>query len=157
MNNLILQSVTVCYLCGLAGLSHAAEGESGAEKDLDLNGSDCISIRSIRDYTPLDNRTLLIKESKSRVYFVRLMAPNTDMNSGIQMAVQSHDSRLCSYGGDSLIFGNFHPRPALIRSISRITQEQEEDILVRYGKIDSDEPQTPEPREVEGAEVEELG
>ena len=79
------------------------------------------------------------------------------MDSGMQMATHSRDDRLCPYGGDGLIFSSFHPRPVTIRSISRITKEQEEDIMVRYGKKDSDEPQAPEPKQVEGAEVEELG
>ena len=131
----------------------AAEDE---EKDLDFNGSDCISVRSIRDYTPLDDRTLLIWGGSKRPYYVRLFQPSFDMNSSIGMRVHSRDDRLCPYGGDGLIFGTFNDRPVSVRAISRITVEQADQILVRYGKKEGSEPQTPAPKEVEGAEVEEL-
>ena len=157
MKYLLIQLFTLLTLCSLVSTARAEKGDSGPEKDLDFNGSDCISIRSIRDYTPLDKRTLLIRESASRVYFVRLTTMAPEMDSGMSLATHSRDDRLCPYSGDGLIFSSFHPRPVTIRSISKITKEQEEDILVRYGKKDSDEPQTPEPKQVEGAEVEELG
>ena len=85
------------------------------------------------------------------------MTTASDLESGNRLVAHSRDDRLCPYGGDGLIFSSLHPRPVTIRSISRITKEQEEDIMVRYGKKDSDEPQAPEPKQVEGAEVEELG
>ena len=73
------------------------------------------------------------------------------------MAFSSRDDWLCPYGGDEIIFGSFSQHGAGIRSISRLTEEQEEELLIRYGKIDPGEEQDPEPREIEGAEVEELG
>ena len=157
MKNVLLHIVTFTTLCCLSTSLPAENDDSGAEMDLDLNGSDCISIRSIRDYTPLDKRTLLIRESGNRVYFVRLMTTTAEIDTGMSLTVHSRDDRLCPYGGDGLIFSSFHPRPVTVRSISRITKEQEEDIKVRYGIKDSDEPQAPEPKQVEGAEVEELG
>jgi hypothetical protein len=134
----------------------AENDDSGHESDLDFNGSDCIWIRSIRDYTPLDDRTLLIWSGVSRPYFVRLNTASHEMRSGIAMRVESRDDRLCPYGGDGLIFSRYETFPVTVRSISRITKDQAEDIMVRYGKKDSGEPQTPAPKEVDGAEVEEL-
>ena len=67
MKDHLLQLVMGLTLCCLVSDIRAEKGDSGAEKDLDFNGSDCISIRSIRDYTPLDKRTLLIGESANRV------------------------------------------------------------------------------------------
>jgi Family of unknown function (DUF6491) len=147
----------VVLLCSIGGTVRAENDDSGDLKDLDSIGSDCIWVRSIRDYTPLDDRTLLIWGGSNRPYFVRLTTASWDMDTGIGLAVHSRDDRLCPYGGDGLVFGSFEPRPVTIRSIIRISKEQAEDILVRYGKRDSDEPQTPAPQEVEGAEVEELG
>jgi len=78
------------------------------------------------------------------------------MQSGIAMRVESRDDRLCPYGGDSLVFSRHETFPVTVRSISRITKDQAEDILVRYSKKETGEPQTPAPKEVKGAEVEEL-
>jgi hypothetical protein len=143
-------------ICCLGSFSEAENDEMEVENDIDYNGSDCIWIRSIRDYTPLDRRTLLIWGG-SRPYYVRLATPTREMEFGISVAVYSRDDRLCPYGGDGLIFSRFDGRPVTVRSISRISKEQAEDILVRYGKSKSAEPQTPAPKELEGAEVEELG
>ena len=137
------------------GCATAENQQSEDESDLDYNGSDCISVRSIRDYKPLDDRTLLIY-SGSRPYFVRLSSSSREMRSTSRMQVDSRDDRLCPYGGDGLIFGSFDPYPIRVRSISRITKEQENQLLVRYGKDKSGEPQAPTPQDVEGAEVEEL-
>jgi len=152
----IKQIVMILLLCSLASVGRAENDEFEDEKDIDYNGSDCIWIRSIRDYTPLDRRTLLIWGG-SRPYYVRLATPTNEMDFGMSVAVHSRDDRLCPYGGDGLVFSHFSGRPITVRSISRISKEQAEDILVRYGKSKSAEPQTPVPKAPEGAEVEELG
>jgi hypothetical protein len=157
MKTLLIQFVMAVYLCSTVSIAKAENDDSQVEKDLDFNGSDCIWIRSIRDYTPLDSRTLLIWGGSARPYFVRMSTSSREMDTGIGIAVHSRDDRLCPYGGDGLIFSTFDPRPVTILSITRITKEQAEDILVRYGKRETDEPQTPAPKEVDGAEVEELG
>jgi len=157
MKSLLLPLVMVVFLSSTAGLVKAENDDSGDLRDLDFNGSDCIWVRSIRDYTPLDDRTLLIWGGSNRPYFVRLTTASWEMDTGIGLSVHSRDDRLCPYGGDGLIFGGFEPRPITVRSITRISKEQAEDILVRYGKRESDEPKAPAPKEVEGAEVEELG
>ena len=156
MKTLIKQIVILLLLCNLARVSGAENDAIDGEIDIDYNGSDCIWIRSIRDYTPLDRRTLLIWGG-SRPYYVRLATPTSEMDFGVSVAVHSRDDRLCPYGGDGLVFNHFNGRPVTVRSISRISKEQAEDILVRYGKSKSAEPQTPAPKEPEGAEVEELG
>jgi uncharacterized protein DUF6491 len=157
MKKLLLPWLMAVLSSSIGGAVRADNDDSEDLKDLDSIGSDCIWVRSIRDYTPLDDRTLLIWGGSNRPYFVRLTTPSWEMDTGIGLAVHSRDDRLCPYGGDGLVFGSFEPRPVPVRSIIRISKEQAEDILVRYGKRDSDEPQTPEPQEVEGAEVEELG
>ena len=156
MKNLLLQLFIAAFLCSTASPVTSGNNDSRVEKDLDFNGSDCIWIRSIRDYTPLDDRTLLIWSGVSQPYFVRLHTATHDMRSGIAMKLVSRDDRLCPYGGDGLVFGSYETFPATVRSISRLTKDQAEDMMVRYGKKESGEPQTPAPKEVEGAEVEEL-
>lgn len=153
---LLFQCIISGLLCVLLTLSSHADEDSDASDDLNYNGSDCIWIRSIRDYTPLDDKTLLIWGGTRKPYYVRLVFPARDMSSAIGIGVDSRDDRLCPYGGDGLKFGRFDPIPVGIRSISKLTMEQADAILVRYGKQEGSEPTTPEPRDVEGAEVEEL-
>lgn len=140
----------------LSIFASAAEEEELPE-DLDLHGSDCIWIRTIRDYTPLSRDSLLIHASAKRSYFVTLLAPRFGMKSSFQLATRSRDDRLCPYGGDALIFGSFQGDEARIRSIKRLNAAQLDQVLIRYGKKELVDKPDPAPPEIEGAEVEELG
>lgn len=126
------------------------------EFDLDYRGSDCIWIRTIRDYTVLDDRNLLIWSSGKRPYFVRLATPPWGLRSTFQIGTVSRDDQLCPYGGDELVFGSTRRDRARIASIRRVSKDEAEWLLVRFGKKEPAEQQAPEPEPVEGAEVEEL-
>lgn len=134
----------------------ADEEDAPAARDLDLRGSDCILIRTIRDYTPLDDRSLLIWGPAKRGYFVTLFRPAFGMRSSFRLGFSSRDDRLCPYGGDSVVFGDGISDKISVQSISRVTAEQADELLIRYGKKEPAEERTPEPQDVEGAEVEEL-
>ena len=138
-------------------ISVVAQAADTHPEDLDLNGSDCISIRTIRDYTPLSRDSLLIHAMGKRSYYVRLFTPQFGMKSSFQLATRSRDDRLCPFGGDALIVGSFGGEEARIRAISRLTAEQVEQVLIRYGKKEPIDTQDPAPPELQGAEVEELG
>jgi len=143
-------------LGSLSATAAQAERRSGDPDDVDYHGSDCIWIRSIRDYSPLDDETLLIWAGSNRPYLVRLTQRSMDMRSTFGMSVISRDEQLCPYGGDGLKFGALESFPASVRAIDRITPDQADQLLVRYGKKAGSEPPSAAPREVEGAEVEEL-
>jgi len=121
------------------------------------SGSDCISIRTIRDYTPLDRSRLIIEGGGKRLYYVTLVASSFQLRGSHQIGVNSRDAWLCPYGGDRLVFSTFGDTSAGIRGIMRITPEQAEELLFRYGKKERPEQQDPAPPELDGAEVEELG
>ena len=152
------KQVVAVFISGVL-LSAAAAAEEPGElpSDVDLEGSDCIWIRTIRDYTPLSRESLLIHASAKRSYFVRLWTPDFGLKSSFQLATRSRDDRLCPYGGDSIVFDSFSGSEARIRSISRVTPDQVEELLIRYGKKDPGDTQDPAPPDVKGAEVEELG
>ena len=135
----------------------AADDPDKLPRDLDLRGSDCILIRTIRDYTPLDDRNLLIWGPAKRGYFVTLFRPAFDLRSSFRLGFSSRDDRLCPFGGDSVVFGGLTNDKISVQSISRVTAEQAEELLIRYGKKAPAEKRTPAPRDVPGAEVEELG
>lgn len=140
----------------LASFATAEEPEVLPE-DIDLLGSDCISIRLIRDYTPLSRDSLLIHASGKRSYYVRLLTPSFGLKSSFQLATRSRDDRLCPYGGDAIIVDRMPGGEARIQSISRVNPDQVEQILIHYGKIEPGDTEDPTPPEISGAEVEELG
>ena len=151
----IKQALILSFLGIAASCAPGEERETVARGDVDYSGSDCILIRTIRDYRSLDDRNLLIYGPADRAYYVTLFRPSFELSSSFQMGFESRDGQLCPFGGDSIVVG----REAIpIQSISRVSEEQEQQLLVRYGKKDpAPGQQAPAPKEVKGAEVEELG
>ena len=117
MKNILKQIVIVISLCNLSLINTAIGGDLDADFDIDTRGSDCISIRTIRDYTALDDRSLLIWASAKRPYFVRLSTPSWGLKTSFQLGTVSRDDRLCPYGGDALVFGFAGRDTARIASI----------------------------------------
>ncbi len=156
MKIVLKQLVIIITLGSFLSFPGAFAGDLDADFDLDYRGSDCISIRTIRDYTALDDRNLLIWASPKRPYFVRLSSPAWGLRSSFQIGTVSRDDRLCPYGGDALVFDSAGRDTARIASIRRISEDEADWLLVRFGKKESADDQAPAPKPVEGAEVEEL-
>ena len=154
--NVLNHSLKILILGSFSLLSPTLADDSDPGFDLDYRGSDCISIRTIRDYTVLDDKNLLIWASAKRPYFVRLSSRAWGLRGSFQLGTVSRDDRLCPYGGDALVFGSFGRDTARIASIRRIRPEEADWLLVRFGKKDPAEEQTPAPEPLESAEVEEL-
>jgi len=128
------------------------------ERDIDGRGSDCISIRTIRDYTPLDTSSLLVEGSGNRFYYVTLGMSSFELRGSHRIGVESRDEWLCPYGGDGLVFDGFSTMgPTSIRGISRITADQAEELLYRHGRKERPQEQDSAPPELDGAEIEEIG
>ncbi|MFQ5981877.1 MAG: DUF6491 family protein [Woeseiaceae bacterium] len=149
-------SVSILTLSVFSLLAVAQADDLRPEVELDYQGSDCIWIRTIRDYTALDDENLLIWASGRRPYFVRLFSPAWGLRSSFQIGTVSRDDRLCPFGGDALVFDTAGRDTARIASIRRISKDEADWLLVRFGKKDPPDEQAPEPKPVEGAEVEEL-
>ena len=158
INKFIIQTLIVLLLSACASSGDRDSGGVDLGDDLEFTGNDCILIRTIRDYTPLDRQHLLIHGPGRRSYFVTLFHQAFDMRGSIGFQVQSRDEQLCPFGGDRIVFGAFGGESVGVQAISRLTDEQKEFLLIRYGKQEPDGSETPaEAPEVKGAEVEELG
>lgn len=157
MKNVIKQIVIVLSLSGMSVSCAPVEPRPDNGTDVDFRGSDCISIRTIRDYTPLDRSTLLIEGMGNRDYLVTLVSPALELRSSFRMGFSSRDDWLCPYGGDRLVFDGMANDSIMIRGISKVTPEQKEDLLIRYGKKEPEELNDQAPPDVKGADVEELG
>jgi hypothetical protein len=152
-----IQLVILITSCVIAGCAASGEASTSGARDVDYRGSDCILIRTIRDYTPLDDSNLLIWGPAKRGYLVTLIRPAFDLRSSFRMGFSSRDDQLCPFGGDGIVVGSLTRDTIGIRSISRVSEEQAEQLLIRYGRKEPAEQQAPAPEDVKGAEVEELG
>lgn len=157
MKNHLFQFLIVLSSCIAAGCASTEGRESAAAGDIDYRGNDCILISTIRDYTPLDDQTLLIWGPAKRGYLVSLVRSSFDLRSSFRMGFSSRDDQLCPYGGDGIVVGPMRHDTIGIRAISRVSEEQADQLLIRYGRKEPPEQQAPAPEDVKGAEVEELG
>ncbi len=141
-------------------LTGAVLADSDAEDtDNDRMGrSDCIFSSSIRGYTVLDERNLLIEGTGRRQYHVVLTRRAWGLKSSWNLGIKSPTSQVCA-GFSEIRLDPHHSALDTVRiqAITRLTEDEHEDILVRFGKKEPSYEQTPAPREVKGAEVEELG
>jgi len=154
-----IKHIVIMFYSSVLLIACAATGDDPPmERDINERGSDCISIRTIRDYTPLDNSSLLIEGSGNRLYYVTLGISSFELRGSHRIGVESRDEWLCPYGGDGLVFDGFNTMgPTSIRGISRVTAEQADELLYRYGKKERPQEQDSAPPVLDGAEVEEIG
>ena len=153
----MLQLFILTFSCGLAACASSGQAETDSPADAEYRGSDCILIPTIRDYTPLDDLNLLIWGPAKRAYYVTLVRPAFELRSSFRMGFSSRDDQLCPYGGDGIVVGSLNRDTIGIRAISRVSEEQADQLLIRYGRKEPAEQQAPAPKDVKGAEVEELG
>ena len=151
------QLLIISFLSSLLISCASIDEKPPVERDLTDSGSDCISLRTIRDYIALGRNSLIIEGSGNRLYYVTLSISSFQLRNSYQVGVQSRADWLCPYGGDRLIFDGGGYSSASIRGIMRLTPNQADDLLIRHGKKEAPEQQDLAPPELKGAEVEELG
>ena len=142
-----------CLLVSCAGSQEAPEGDDYA---LEERGSDCISNMTVRDYRVLDESNLIVTAGVQRKYHVVLSRRAFGLRSTWQIGFKSATGRICPRFSDIVVNDGLGPETIRISSINLLTPEDEEDLLIRFGKKEPETPQTPATEEVEGAEVEEL-
>lgn len=154
MKNLRKHVLTALFSASILTVCAVPEQQSERVTDMDYNGSDCIWVRTIRDYTALDESNLLIHGTGKKSYFVTLVSPSWEMKSSIGMGFRSTSGQICPYGRDRIVFKGLSQEEVRIRSISQVSADQAEQLLVRFGKTNAGVPQIPEPRPVEASEIE---
>ena len=122
----------------------------------DSSRPDCIYQSSIRGYTVLDEANLIVEGSGRRSYHVGLQRRAHGLNSSWSIAFRSPTGRICASFSELIFNGDFDKESIRIASIKELTTDEEEILLIQYGKKDPEVEQTPAPVELPGAEVEEL-
>ena len=129
---------------------------AGAPSDPDSGRSDCISQSSIRGYSVLDDANLIVEGSSRRKYHVALQRRAFGLSSSWNIAFRSPTGRICASFSELIFKGDFERESIRIASIRELTTDEEENLLIQYGKKKPEIEHTPAPIELPGAEVEEL-
>lgn len=148
---LIIVSSSILVACA----APQEQGDSALDEDRPRHG-DCIHEPSIRGYEVLDEQNLIVEASGRRNYHVVLMRRAFGLRSTWRIGFKSTTGRVCE-GFSEVVFGDRYDGDSIrVRSIRQLTPEEHEDLLIRFGKKEPEIKQTPAPRDVEGADVEEL-
>jgi len=153
---LIKQLLIICCSSSIVACATTSEDPNEAEYADEPRANDCISQMSIRDYQVLDESNLIVTERAKRKYHVILSRRAFGLQSTWHIAFRSHSGRICSAFSDLIVDDGFRSEAIGIRAVRRLTPDEYDDLLVRFGKKEPDVKQTTAPEPVKGAEVEEL-
>lgn len=153
---MLKQYLIMAFSCALVACAGTPSGENGGSDGDSAKSSDCIYEPSVRGYTVLDEQNLIVSASGKRAYHVVLQRRAYGLSSSWAIAFKSPTGRICEGFSEVLFRGHLDGDRIRISSIRELSPEEEENLLIRFGKREPEIKQTPAPREVEGAEVEEL-
>lgn len=118
-------------------------------------GRDCIHEPSIRGYTVLDEQNLIVEAGGRRQYHVILSRRAQGLRFSHGIWFKTTTSRVCA-GFDSLMYQGSMTGGNRIESIRELSELEEEQLLIQFGKKEPEIEQMPAPQDVEGADIEEL-
>ena len=150
------QLVILLFSSGLLACASSPESDSIARQPIDRSSSDCISEGTIRDYNVLDDANLIVTASVRRHYHVTLSRPAFGLRSTWQIGFTSTTGRICAGFAEVVVDDSLYTDAIRIQSIRRLTPEEVDDLLIRYGKKEPEIEIDPVPEPVDSAEVEEL-
>ncbi|MGI9235343.1 MAG: DUF6491 family protein [Woeseiaceae bacterium] len=151
--NWLFKQVVISFcLCGLV----ACAGTATDEERADSARSDCIYQPSVRGYTVLDESNLIVSASGRRQYHIVLHRRAFGLRSNWSIGLKSPTGRICSGFSEVVFDGHNNGESIRIASVRELSVEEEEDLLIRYGKKEPEYEHTPTPGDVRGADVEEL-
>lgn len=128
-----------------------------ADFDALPQGTDCIFEGTIRDYQVLDDENLVVTASARRKYHIELFRRAYGLRSSWHLGFRSPTNRICPSFSEVIVDNNVGRAEAIrIESIRELSPEEHEELMIRFGKMEPDVPQTPAEDVVDTAEVEEL-
>ena len=120
--------------------------------------SNCISGSGIRGHVVLDQTNVIVSGTLRSSYHLVLQRRAWGLRTATPIALDSPTNRICAGFGELIYRGNNNELEKIrIKQIAELTSEEHYEMLVRWGLRDPEIKVNPEPKEVEGAEVEELG
>jgi hypothetical protein len=152
----IKQSFIILTSCVLGACASTGEGPAQDYGEGSSGSSDCIFEGTIRDYRVLNESNLVVTAAGKRKYHVELTRRAHGLSSSWHIGFSSPTSRICPGFSEVIVDDSFGPEAIRISSVRRLSPEEYEELLIRFGKMKPEIEQTPESQAVEGAEVEEL-
>ncbi|MBL8630108.1 MAG: hypothetical protein JNM81_10795 [Rhodospirillaceae bacterium] len=98
------------------------------------NGNQCIFFRTLYDWKALNNSNLIVwAPSRKHPYHLQLNRPCFGLRFAHSIGFTSRDSRLCGFGGDSVLVesGGGMPDRCPIGSITKLTEESLKALLAQ--------------------------
>jgi hypothetical protein len=147
----IIITSSVLFACASSDTAPDSGGEEASGGRMD-----CIFTSSIRGYSVLNESNLIVEGARRSKYHVVLQRRAYGINSTWGIGFDSPSSRVCAGFSEVIFQGNLDNESIRIASIRELSPEEYEGLMIQYGKMKPEIEQTPAPREVKGAEVEEL-
>jgi hypothetical protein len=104
----------------------------------------------------LDNANLIVTGSASRKYHVTLSRRATGLRSASKIGFKSSTGQICAGFAEVVVDDGLGLETIRIGSIRPLTPDEQDDLLVRFGKKEPEIEQAPARQSIESAEVEEL-
>jgi len=153
---MIKQSITLLISSGLLACASPDTSPDGLAGETSDGRPDCIFRSSIRGYNVLDESNLIIDSSGRNKYHVVLRRRAYEINSTWGIGFDSPGSRICADFSEVVVRGHMGNESIRIASIRELSQEEYEGLMIQFGKMEPEIEHAPAPREVKGADVEEL-
>jgi hypothetical protein len=111
------------------GLMAACAGAgAAADKPAAASSNECVFVRSIQDFKPLDRNHLVIwSPGRRNAYLVKLAGSTSDLRFAHSLAVidRNRDGRLCGYGMDRIVVADLSfPHSATVLGMTRLNEER---------------------------------
>jgi hypothetical protein len=119
-------------------------------------GTDCIFQATVRDYEVLDNSNLVVTATGRKKYHVRLSRPAFALGSTWGIGFNTRLSQICPGTADIVLSGSLEPETVPIAGIRSLSEDDYDNLLIRFGEKVPEQTKTPPDSDIEGAEVEEL-
>lgn len=156
INITLKQLFTLLFLSGSLGIAYGSEPSEEGDSESNSRRARCISQMTIRDYRILDDGNLIVSGAGRRRYHVELAYRAFGLRSSWQIGFYSRTGQICSGFSYLIVDEGMGKERVPIRSIRQLTPEEEEALLIEFGEIEPESEPAPDPKAVEGAEVEEL-
>ena len=104
----------------------------------------------------LDESNLIVGVSGRSQYHIRLQRRAVGMRSTWSIGFESPTGRICAGFSEVVFKGHMGTESIRIASIRELGDDELEDLLIQFGKKDPEIEHIPAPKEVQGAEIEEL-
>lgn len=120
-----LRVLVCCLAAALAGCASNAPTTTAGDRAAAEEENDCLRTSLIRDWDVLDQRSLIVYESR-RPYHVELGETCFGLDFATMIAVydRSGDGRICGYGLDRVIVDRTIPESCSVAAVDELTDEQ---------------------------------